>query len=129
MVIFVYDGDCGFCTSAARFLARRAPAGAQVVAWQQADLAALGLTEAAAAAAVQLVGPQWPALAGPDAVGALLRVSPRRGWRLAGRALGLRPVRAVAWPVYRWVSRHRHRFPGGTAACALPAGRRPDTAT
>ena len=41
-------------------------------------------------------------------------------WRPAGRVLGLRPVTALAWPVYRWVARNRHRMPGGTAACALP---------
>ena len=41
-------------------------------------------------------------------------------WRPAGAVLGLRPITALAWPVYRWVARNRHRMPGGTAACALP---------
>lgn len=44
--LLVFDGDCAFCTSSARLLARIAPA-AEMVAWQQIDLAELGLTEEA----------------------------------------------------------------------------------
>jgi predicted DCC family thiol-disulfide oxidoreductase YuxK len=29
------------------------------------------------------------------------------------------PVSALAWPIYRWIARNRHRLPGGTAACSL----------
>jgi hypothetical protein len=29
-------------------------------------------------------------------------------------------IRAGARVVYRWVSRNRHRLPGGTPACAVP---------
>jgi len=121
---FVYDGDCAFCTSCARFILRWVPTSASVVAWQFADLAALGLTEAECEEAVQWVSPGAPAplagpLAGPDAIAALLRTS-NRGWRLVGWLLRRRPMRALAWPGYRWVARNRHRLPGGTAACALP---------
>src|SRR6185436_17813751 len=42
---FVYDGDCAFCSSCARFIERRVSSRAQVVPWQRSDLAALGLTE------------------------------------------------------------------------------------
>jgi predicted DCC family thiol-disulfide oxidoreductase YuxK len=120
---FVYDGDCAFCTSCARFLERYAPSGARIVPWQFADLPALGLTREQCLEAVQWVaaGPEpGPPLAGPDAIARLLRGS-RVYWRVAGRLLDLRPVRAAAWPVYRWVSRNRHRLPGGTAACAVPS--------
>ena len=121
---FVYDGDCAFCTSCARFALRWVPTPAVIVPWQTADLARLGLTATGCQAAVQWVAPgrqRRPAapLAGPDAIAALLRTS-RAGWRAVGRLLQLRPVRALAWPAYRWVARNRHRLPGGTAACALP---------
>ena len=121
---FVYDGDCAFCTRCARFIERWVPTPATVVPWQLTDLTRLGLTEAECDGAVQWARPDRPAQAGPDGIAALLRTS-RRGWRLVGRLLQLRPVRGLAWPAYRWVARNRHRLPGGTAACALPATQRP----
>jgi predicted DCC family thiol-disulfide oxidoreductase YuxK len=119
---FVYDGDCAFCTTCARFARRWVPTPAVIVPWQFADLARLGLTRAQCEAAVQWVvpGPRG-ALAGPDAIAALL-ASSRRAWRLVGWLLQRRPVRLLGWQVYRWVARNRHRLPGGTAACALPRG-------
>ncbi|HEY8473086.1 MAG TPA: DCC1-like thiol-disulfide oxidoreductase family protein [Natronosporangium sp.] len=117
--VFIYDGDCGFCTTCARFVQRRVPTPAAVEPWQWLDLAALGVTEAECREAVQWVVTGQPPLAGPDAIAALLGSS-HWGWRVVGWLLRLRPVRALAWPVYRWVARNRHRMPGGTAACALP---------
>lgn len=124
---FVYDGDCAFCTSCARFAQRRVPTEAAIVPWQFTDLRSLGLTEAQCEEAVQWVAPGAAPVAGPDAIAALLRSS-RSGWRLVGGVLRWIPVRALAWPVYRWVARNRHRMPGGTAACALPQASRPPAA-
>jgi predicted DCC family thiol-disulfide oxidoreductase YuxK len=117
---FLYDGDCAFCTSCARFIERFIPTRAAVVPWQFADLDALGVSAGDAGDAVQWIDPGGPALAGPAAIARLLRTSPRRVWRPVGALLSLRPITALAWPVYRWVARNRHRLPGGTAACALP---------
>lgn len=117
--MFVYDGDCAFCTSCARLAQRRVPTEAAIVPWQFADLRELGLTQAQCEEAVQWVASGQPPVAGPDAIGALLRSS-RLRWRLVGWPLRLPPIRALAWPVYRWVARNRHRMPGGTAACVLP---------
>jgi predicted DCC family thiol-disulfide oxidoreductase YuxK len=125
---FIYDGDCAFCSACARFIERRVPTAAVVLPWQFADLPALGLTVAECDAAVQWVGVdasgRRAAAAGPAAIALLLRGS-RPWWRLLGRVLGTPVGLALAWPVYRWVSRHRHRMPGGTAACAVPAADRP----
>jgi predicted DCC family thiol-disulfide oxidoreductase YuxK len=119
---FVYDGDCAFCTSCAEFASRRIPTRARLVPWQFADLDALGLTVERCEQAVQWVDSGGIA-AGPDAIARLLSSSSRI-WRAAGWLLRLRPVRALAWPAYRWVARNRHRMPGGTAACALPQATR-----
>jgi predicted DCC family thiol-disulfide oxidoreductase YuxK len=120
---FVYDGDCAFCTRCAEFIERRIPTAARVLPWQFADLAALGLTPTECDEAVQWVGADGVRAAGPDAIGHLLRTS-GVGWRLVGLALLAQPVRAAAWPAYRWVARNRHRLPGGTAACSLPQAER-----
>jgi predicted DCC family thiol-disulfide oxidoreductase YuxK len=120
---FIYDGDCAFCTRCAEFIERRIPTEARVLPWQFADLDALGLTAAECDEAVQWVGADGVRAAGPDAIGHLLGTS-SRVWRMAGAALRARPVRAAAWPTYRWVARNRHRMPGGTAACSLPQAER-----
>jgi predicted DCC family thiol-disulfide oxidoreductase YuxK len=120
---FVFDGDCAFCSTCARFIERFMPSDARVVAWQRTDIAALGLTAAQCAEAVQWVDPDTGvSAAGPEAIARLLRSS-RWYWRIAGWLLDLRPVRAIAWPLYRWVAANREKMPGGTAACAIDAHR------
>jgi predicted DCC family thiol-disulfide oxidoreductase YuxK len=122
--VFVYDGDCAFCSSCARFIERWIPTRAAVVPWQFSDLGALGLTQQQAEAAVQWVDPSRSVIAaGPDGIAAMLRDA-GKAWWLIGSALRLRPVRAVAWPAYRWLANHRHLMPGGTAACSLPQSAR-----
>ncbi|WP_305783896.1 thiol-disulfide oxidoreductase DCC family protein [Symbioplanes lichenis] len=120
---FVYDGDCAFCTTCAEFVQKRIPTLATVVPWQFADLGALGLTQEQCEEAVQWVGADGVTASGPEAIGLMLRDA-GRWWELAGTTLGWSPVRAVAWPAYRWVAEHRHMMPGGTAACALPQAQR-----
>lgn len=117
--ILVFDGDCGFCTSSARFAERRLRL-EHVEPWQSLDLSALGLDEAACSTAVQWVASDGRVLAAERAVSAAL-VHAGGPWRPLGRLLGARGVRPVAGVVYRWVARHRHRFPGATDACRVPA--------
>jgi predicted DCC family thiol-disulfide oxidoreductase YuxK len=120
--VFLYDGDCGFCTRCAQFLRRHVRTPVRIAAWQGVDLAPLGVTAAECAQAVQYVSARHVS-AGPVAIADLLRTAVGRTgpvWRLLGWVLARRVVAALAWPVYRWVARHRHRFPGGTVACELP---------
>jgi predicted DCC family thiol-disulfide oxidoreductase YuxK len=127
----VYDGDCAFCSSCARFIDRHIHTSALVEAWQRLDLAALGLTADRCADAVQWIGADGEVVAGPAAIARLLKQasgpSGRLVWRPAGATLATRPALALLWPAYRWVARNRHRLPGGTAACALPPRPGPST--
>jgi predicted DCC family thiol-disulfide oxidoreductase YuxK len=108
----VYDADCGFCTRSAFWV------DADPVAWQSLDLAAVGATEEQADSfAGWLVGGRVVALGAP-AIAAALR--DRGGWTApVGRLIDLPGVRRPAAVVYRLVARHRHRLPGGTAACRI----------
>ncbi|MER7757460.1 DUF393 domain-containing protein [Kitasatospora sp. NPDC097643] len=130
--VLVFDGDCAFCSSCARWAERYlrqtlASGGWEAVPFQFADLAALdalagGLGEVDAERAereVLWVTPAGRVYGGAQAVARLLM---RSGgvWAYLGGVLTLAPVRPVAGVVYRWVARNRHRMPGGTAACALP---------
>jgi predicted DCC family thiol-disulfide oxidoreductase YuxK len=116
--IFLYDGDCSFCSTCARFVMRWVPTPAIVEAWQLIDIEPLGLTIADCEAAVQWVVSPTQHTSGPEAIADLMKAS-RPWWRAVGWVLGLRPVLAVAWPAYLWVARNRGRFPGGTPTCAL----------
>lgn len=119
---FLYDGNCAFCTSCARFVERHVRTEAEIVPWQWVDLSALAVERREAEAAVVWVEPGLIA-AGPDAIAVLLRRA-QWYWRPLGWLGSLTPVSWLAWPVYRLVARHRHRFPGGTPACSLPQSER-----
>jgi len=119
----VYDGDCGFCTTAAGWAARKFHRGERAEAWQFLGEGVLG---------------QY-GLSLDDVQGAAWWVDARglreRGQRAIGRALlaggGLRrmvgwlvlipPTSWLAGGVYRLVVRCRYRLPGGTPACRVDA--------
>ncbi|HWJ96605.1 MAG TPA: DCC1-like thiol-disulfide oxidoreductase family protein [Acidimicrobiales bacterium] len=122
--VLLFDGDCAFCSTCARWLAARIPMPVAVEPWQWTDLEPLGVAVEEVDAAVVLVDVDLHRTHGPDALAGLLRSSTSGAWRACGRVLGLRPVRALAWPTYRWISRNRHRMPGGTAQCSLPQAER-----
>jgi predicted DCC family thiol-disulfide oxidoreductase YuxK len=129
--VFLYDGDCAFCSSCARFIERYIPTSAAVTPWQFADLDALGVSQEDAEAAVQWIDPRSDRLvraAGPTAIARLL-VDAGPYWRTLGRLLDRRPGRWIAGPTYRLIARNRHRLPGGTAACRLPQAERARTGT
>ncbi len=122
--VLLYDGDCAFCSSTARWLQSHVPGPATLAAWQQTNLEPLGVTEAEADAAVQMVGVDLRHRAGPEALADLLCTSTSGAWRAVGTVVGTRVVLIVAWPLYRWVARNRHRLPGGTPQCSLPQAER-----
>ncbi len=115
--VFIFDGDCAFCTNSAEFLKRRVRTDAEVIPWQEADLDSLGLTFEDVETAVQWIDDTQRA-AGPDAISVLLRHA-QWYWKPFGWALRPALVSKMAWPLYNLVARNRHRMPGGTAACAI----------
>ena len=121
--MLVYDGDCGFCTTCARLLERIGP-DAEIVAWQLADLAELGITEEQAADAVQWVQINGTVRSGHEAIAAALTTAGGI-WRIAGRTVLLPGISSIAAWVYRLVADNRYRLPGGTPACAATRGGRP----
>jgi predicted DCC family thiol-disulfide oxidoreductase YuxK len=121
--VLLYDGDCGFCTTSARFVERCVPTTAEVMAYQFADLEALGTTAARADREVLWVE-EGRVLGGAQAVARLL-IDARGPWRPLGLLIRVPPFRWLAAGVYHLVTVNRHRLPGGTPACALPPAKRP----
>ncbi|MFJ5674002.1 thiol-disulfide oxidoreductase DCC family protein [Streptomyces sp. NPDC093097] len=122
--VLVYDGDCGFCTTCVRYAERHLRPRCTITAWQDADLDALGVTEQRALHEVLWITPSGVVHGGAQAVAKLL-LNAGGPWSVAGAVLTLPPVRWPAHAVYRLIAHNRHRMPGGTPACALPANGRP----
>jgi predicted DCC family thiol-disulfide oxidoreductase YuxK len=115
--VLVFDGDCGFCTWSAGLVDRWALGRLDVVPWQTADLASLGLTSAECAEAVQYVDADGHGSGGAAVARALLLC--RAPGPTVGRALLRARVAPLAERVYRVVAANRHRLPGSTPACAV----------
>lgn len=122
-VVLIFDGDCGFCTSAANTVVRRSRVSVRAVAWQLTDVSVFGLTEADTQRRVYIVTGNdetgFRTFGGHLAFAQLLAVQPNRGLRLLGRLLNIVPFRWFGAIGYSLVARYRHRLPGGTPACAL----------
>jgi predicted DCC family thiol-disulfide oxidoreductase YuxK len=117
--VLLFDGDCAFCTTCVGLVERRIRPAADVVAWQFADLAALGVSEEQAADALLWVEPDGSVHSGHRAVAAMLTSAGPLS-RLAGRILLLPGISWAAAHAYRLIADNRHRLPGGTPACQRP---------
>ncbi|MGO4340900.1 thiol-disulfide oxidoreductase DCC family protein [Pedococcus sp. 2YAF34] len=122
--LLIFDGDCGFCTTSARFVSRWVDRRDRydVRPWQELDLGSLGVTEAECVEAAQFVRRDGSVVAGHRAIAAgLTHGAPM--WRPLGHLLTVPGISQLAARVYAWVADHRYALPGGTAACApgIPA--------
>ena len=118
----IYDGDCGFCTSSARWIAHRWAGSVEAVPWQQfgvEGLVGLGLTEAEVGrSAWWLVPDQAPE---GDHLAIIRALQATDGWtRRLGAVLAVPPFRWVSGALYPIVAKYRSRLPGGTPACKAP---------
>lgn len=134
--LLIFDGDCGFCTTAVRWAAHRFRRSVEVVPWQRLDLEAFGLEQRDVDLYAWWIEPVTGDDADPDATDGLRKW---RGHRAAGRALRscrgiwplfgfvllLPPPFAWVWAAgYRLVARFRGYLPGSTPACKLPPAER-----
>jgi predicted DCC family thiol-disulfide oxidoreductase YuxK len=117
--LFVFDGDCGFCSSWVRVLERSLPRFPTAVPSQWADLDALGLTPDDVAHNSWFITPTHQ-YAGHLAFSALLRAQPSAGLRFAGHLIATPPFSWVVALAYRAIGATRYRLPGGTPAVRVP---------
>lgn len=103
--LIVYDGECEFCLRWAAIAEERIRPRAEFIAWQDADLGALGLTEDQCRGAVQWVD-HVGTFSGGRAVARALIKSPYP-WTVLG-ALGQLPLLdRIVDRAYVWVADHR----------------------
>jgi NADH dehydrogenase len=117
--VLVFDGDCGFCTAAAKWAARQFRNGERAEAWQflGADFLALhGLSLDDVREAAWWVDDRGRRERGYRAIGMALQGG--GGLRqVLGHLVVVPPVSWLAAGLYRLVVRWRYRLPGGTPAC------------
>jgi len=120
-ITLIFDGDCGFCTSAANQIVRRSKTEIVAVPWQFIDLSQYSLTQEQVADQVYLAIDDEN-FAGHEAFAMVFRVQPNSFLRFIGKTMMSRYLRWFSMPLYRLVARYRHKLPGGTPACKLPRG-------
>jgi predicted DCC family thiol-disulfide oxidoreductase YuxK len=115
----VFDGDCGFCTSSAKWIEHRLPPTALVEPWQRLDLGAIGLTQRDVETAAYWVDDRGRRHRGHKAIARSL-VAAGGTWKVLGVVLLIPPISWLAAVGYMLVAKYRHKLPGGTPACKLP---------
>ena len=120
--ILIFDGECGFCTLCARWIARRWTSNPppRALTWQSLER---DWPEGTTPRVQQMRESVWwiegdRHEAGSRAIAdALLATS--GPWRVLGSFILRPPVAWIAPRAYRFVARHRHQLPGGMPACQL----------
>ena len=115
----MFDGNCGFCTSSARWIEARLPGDVPVEPWQELDLTALGLTQAQVMTAAYWVDSDGALHRGHLGIGRAL-IAAGGLYRAMGRVIVTPPFSWLARTVYALVAKYRHKLPGSTEACRLP---------
>ena len=123
--VILFDGDCGLCHRAVRFVLKKDRAGRFSYAPLKGDFAreverrhAVALSEFDSIVVLSNAGSADERLAfRSDATVAVLKQLP--GWKVVGAALGLVP-KFMRDACYRWIAKHRLRFFGRSELCNLP---------
>lgn len=110
--LFLYDGACAFCLATTRWMSAHLAWFPPALPHDEADLAALGLTDADVADSAWLVTPRGR-FGGHLAYAALLRMQPALGLRFLGHLVSAPPFSWIARVAYAGLARIRHRLPGG----------------
>jgi len=119
MNTLLYDGDCGFCTNAARCMERKSNS-TIAVAWQEFDYEAVGLTEQQVSTAAYFIEERADGriFRGTIAMGRALLIT-SWPWKVLGIPLVVPPTSWIAIACYPILTRFRHLLPGGTPSCKV----------
>ena len=119
--LLIFDGDCGFCTTAASWIQRRwTNDGASLTPWQfMSDEELLKINLSREDVSRRVYWHDDSGVYGGERAIARALMAASFPWRPLGYVIDLWPVRPVARLVYVVVARYRHRLPGGTPACQV----------
>jgi predicted DCC family thiol-disulfide oxidoreductase YuxK len=115
--VFIFDGDCAFCSSAARVMRRLTKEATPIRPYQKLDLPALGLSSELTSKAVYYVR-DGKYLVAAQAI-AQLFIDSKTAFSILGLILKLPLIKPLARNVYYWIAKNRHRLPGGKPECKM----------
>jgi predicted DCC family thiol-disulfide oxidoreductase YuxK len=116
--VVLYDGDCAFCSSAARFAQHRISKNLNFSAYQLVELAPYGLTNAECEASLKFVDQSGRIYSAQNAIAEIL-IRSGNIWSIIGKLLKLPGFNFLAGLGYKFVAANRHRLPGGTPTCKM----------
>lgn len=117
--VLIFDGTCGFCTSATNYILKHSSAKLVAHPWQFIDVTHYGISQEQAQSKVQLVV-DGQVFAGHEAFAMLLRLQKNLFLKVVGKLLVIPPFSLLARFGYFLTAKYRHKLPGGTPACKLP---------
>ena len=117
--LLIFDGDCGFCTTTANYIAKRSNNSIEIKPWQYVDFTNLPVTSAQCADQVYFLIDGVP-YGGHEAFAMILKSQRNVLLKAFGSILMLKALRFITKPAYRLTAKYRHKLPGGTPACRLP---------
>ncbi len=117
--LLIFDGDCGFCTTATNFILKHTTTPIEATPFQFIDPTTHGLTIEQVTAKVYLVvdGKKY---AGDEAFANLFKIQNNVLLRAIGNLILIPPFVLLAKPGYSLVAKYRQKLPGGTPACKMP---------
>jgi predicted DCC family thiol-disulfide oxidoreductase YuxK len=117
--LLIFDGDCGFCTTATNFILKHTSTPLLAEPYQFIDPSAYGLTLEQVQAKVYLVldGKNY---SGHEAFANLFKIQKNLLLRSFGYLILIPPFVWLARPGYALVAKYRQKLPGGTPACKMP---------
>lgn len=118
MAIVIYDGDCAFCSSAARFAQRRVAPNLNYSPYQLTELTKYGITTEQAKSSLKFVKANGEVLSANFAVSQIMR-NGNKFWRMLSVITTLPIIRSLAALGYKVTAKYRHKLPGGTPTCKM----------
>jgi predicted DCC family thiol-disulfide oxidoreductase YuxK len=118
MAIVIYDGDCAFCSSAARLAQKRIAPKLTYSPYQFTELAKYAITVQAAQSSLKFVAASGQVFSANFAVSQIMR-SGNRFWNIVGVVVDLPIIRSLAALGYNLTAKYRHKLPGGTPTCKM----------
>ena len=115
--LFVFDGDCAFCSSSMRVLRKMTKGRIESVPYQFLNLEQIGLLRSGAESAVQYLSNE-SRYRGAEAIARCL-MDAKTIWSALGWIMRAPVILSFAEIVYSLVAANRHRLPGGTPECQL----------
>ena len=117
--LLIFDGDCGFCTTATNFILKHTSTPIDAEPFQYIEPNDYGLTLEQVKAKVYLVL-EGKNFAGHEAFARLFQIQKNPLVKGFGKLILIPPFVWLARPGYALVAKYRQKLPGGTPACKMP---------